>query len=34
MIDTVLTNHDDPKIIAAVREKVNSLMDSYPMFAY
>ena len=34
MIDTVLTHHDDPKMIAAVREKVNSVMEGYPMFAY
>lgn len=34
MIDTVLTHHDDPKMIAAVREKVNSVMEDYPMFAY
>ncbi len=34
MIDTVLTHHDDPKVIAAVREKVNSTMEGYPMFAY
>jgi glycine hydroxymethyltransferase len=34
MIDTVLTNHDDPKVIAAVRAKVNATMEKYPMFAY
>ncbi len=34
MIDTVLTNHDNPKVIADVREKVNKTMESYPMFAY
>ena len=34
MIDPVLTHHDDPKMIAAVREKVNSVMEGYPMFAY
>lgn len=34
MIDTVLSKHDDPKVIAAVREKVNTTMESYPMFAY
>ena len=34
MIDTVLSHHDDPKVIAAVREKVNSVMEGYPMFAY
>ncbi|MCM1021371.1 MAG: serine hydroxymethyltransferase [Muribaculum sp.] len=34
MIDTVLTNHDNPAVIAGVREKVNSIMAQYPMFAY
>ncbi len=34
MIDTVLTNNDNPKVIADVRAKVNSMMESYPMFAY
>ncbi len=34
MIDTVLSNPEDGKIIAAVREKVNSIMEAYPMFAY
>ncbi len=34
MIDTVLSNPEDSKIIASVREKVNSIMDGYPMFAY
>ncbi|HRF69726.1 MAG TPA: serine hydroxymethyltransferase [Muribaculum sp.] len=34
MIDTVLSNHDNPKVIADVREKVNKTMESYPMFAY
>ncbi len=34
MIDTVLTNHDNPKVIAGVRDKVNKTMESYPMFAY
>ena len=34
MIDTVLSNHDTPKVIADVREKVNKTMESYPMFAY
>lgn len=34
MIDTVLSNPEDAKIIAAVREKVNSIMVEYPMFAY
>ncbi|MBQ4344358.1 MAG: serine hydroxymethyltransferase [Muribaculaceae bacterium] len=34
MIDTVLSNPEDAKIIASVREKVNSIMIEYPMFAY
>ncbi|MGL5919098.1 MAG: serine hydroxymethyltransferase, partial [Bacteroidales bacterium] len=34
MIDTVLSNHDNPEVIKAVREKVNAVMVKYPMFAY
>ncbi len=34
MIDTVLSNHEDEKVIATVREKVNKTMSDYPMFAY
>ena len=34
MIDTVLSNPEDEKTIAAVRAKVNSTMADYPMFAY
>ncbi|MBD5258977.1 MAG: serine hydroxymethyltransferase [Barnesiella sp.] len=34
MIDTVLSNPKDEKVIASVREKVNSTMKDYPMFAY
>ena len=34
MIDTVLSNPEDAKIIASVKEKVNSIMEGYPMFAY
>ncbi len=34
LIDTVLSNHDDPKVIADVRAKVNAMMENYPMFAY
>ena len=33
MIDTVLTNADTPAVISSVREKVNSMMTDYPMFA-
>lgn len=34
MIDTVLSNPEDSKVIALVREKVNATMKDYPMFAY
>lgn len=34
MIDTVLSNPEDPAIIASVREKVNKMMADFPMFAY
>ena len=33
MIDTVLSNVDSPAVITSVREKVNSMMNEYPMFA-
>ncbi len=33
-IDTVLSNSDRPEVIAEVREKVNTLMAGYPIFAY
>lgn len=34
MIDTVLSSPEDPKVIEAVRAKVNATMGAYPMFAY
>lgn len=34
MIDTVLSNPEDEKVIASVRAKVNDTMKDYPMFAY
>lgn len=34
MIDAVLSAPDDPKVIAAVRRRVNDTMAAYPMFAY
>ena len=34
MIDTVLSQPEDEKVIASVREKVNATMANYPMFAY
>ena len=34
LIDTVLSNHDNPEVIADVRAKVNAMMENYPMFAY
>ncbi|MDE7413825.1 MAG: serine hydroxymethyltransferase [Muribaculaceae bacterium] len=33
-IDRVLTNADDPAVIAEVRGQVNELMNDYPMFAW
>ena len=33
MIDQVIMNIDDPKLIDDVRKKVNELMNDYPMFA-
>ena len=34
MINTVLSNPENDKVIASVREKVNATMKDYPMFAY
>ena len=34
MIDTVLSSPEDPKVIEAIRAKVNATMEAYPMFAY
>lgn len=34
MIDTVLSNVEDAKTIASVREKVNKTMSGYPLFAW
>ena len=34
LIDTVLHSPEDDKVIAAVREKVNSTMAAFPLFAY
>ena len=34
MMDMVLSNPDDEKVIASVKEKVNSIMAQYPMFAW
>lgn len=34
MIDTVLSNPEDDKTTKAVREKVNSIMKEYPLFAW
>ena len=34
MIDTVLSDYENPATIAAVRQKVNSIMEEYPMFAW
>jgi glycine hydroxymethyltransferase len=34
MIETVLSNVEDGKTIASVREKVNAIMKQYPLFAW
>lgn len=34
LIDRVLTNADDEKVIAEVRAQVNEMMNDYPMFAW
>lgn len=34
LIDEVISNIDDEKVIASVREKVNKLMDGFPLFAW
>ena len=34
MIDTVLSNVEDAKTIASVREKVNKTMSGYPLFSW
>ncbi len=34
MIDTVLSNPEDGKVIASVREKVNATMKRFPLFAW
>lgn len=34
MIDTVLLNPEDGKVIASVREKVNATMKQFPLFAW
>lgn len=34
MIDTVLSNPENGQTVKAVREKVNSIMKEYPLFAW
>jgi len=34
LIDEVISNIDDEKVIASVREKVNKLMEDFPLFAW
>lgn len=34
LIDTVLSSPEDKKVITSVREKVNSIMKEYPIFAW
>jgi glycine hydroxymethyltransferase len=34
LIDEVISNPDDDKVITSVREKVNKLMENFPLFAW
>lgn len=34
LIDTVLSDPENPEVIAAVRSRVNAMMEKYPIFAY
>ncbi len=34
MIDEVISNIENEEVIASVRERVNAMMDEFPMFAY
>ena len=34
MIDTVLCDPENDKVITSVREKVNATMKNYPLFAW
>jgi len=34
MIETVLSNKDDKKVIDSVKKRVNETMAQYPLFAY
>ncbi|MDE5921156.1 MAG: serine hydroxymethyltransferase [Paramuribaculum sp.] len=34
LIDTVLSDPENPEVIAAVRARVNEMMEKYPIFAY
>ena len=34
MIETVLNDPENDQVIASVREKVNSIMKDYPIFAW
>ena len=34
MVDRVLSNPEDDKVIASVREKVNATMKQFPLFAW
>ena len=34
LIDEVITNHDNEKVISGVKEKVNKLMSNYKIFSY
>ncbi len=34
LIDTVLSDPENQEVIAAVRNRVNAMMEKYPIFAY
>jgi glycine hydroxymethyltransferase len=34
LIETVLNSPEDDRVITSVREKVNSIMKDYPIFAW
>ena len=34
LIDTVLSDPENPEVIASVRNRVNAMMANYPIFAY
>jgi glycine hydroxymethyltransferase len=34
LIDATLTNKDNPKELAKIKKKVNTMMEKYPLFSY